>query len=84
MLEQRGRIFLSFKIKVAHSDTDNAQVSFVLLEVCQPVGATINFSKIARNQNQTILFLQKPLSLPLSPASKICLGCTTSFYFKMW
>ena len=44
-----------FYILVIH--TDNAQVIFVLIEVCQPGGAAINFSKIARNQNQTTLLL---------------------------
>ena len=37
--------------------TDNAQVIFVLIEVCQPGGFMINFSKITRNQNQTTLLL---------------------------
>ena len=32
---------------------DNAQVIFVLLEVCQPGGAAVNFAKIAKNQNRT-------------------------------
>ena len=35
----------TFYILVIH--TDNAQVSFVLIEVCQPGSAVINFSKIA-------------------------------------
>ena len=37
--------------------TNNAQVSFVLIEVCQPGGAAINFSKGTGNQNQTALLL---------------------------
>ena len=44
-----------FYILVIH--TDNAQMSFVPIEVCQPGGAAINFSKIAQNQNQTTLLL---------------------------
>ena len=36
---------------------DNAQVSFVLIEVCQSCDAVINFSKIAQNQNKTVLLL---------------------------
>ena len=42
-----------FYILVIH--TDNAKVSFVLITLCQPGGAAINFSKSLRNQNQTIL-----------------------------
>ena len=44
--------------------TDNAQVIFVLIEVCQPGGAAINFSKIAWNQNQTTLLLLKTFCYP--------------------
>ena len=40
-----------FYILVIH--IDNAQVIFVLTEVCQPGGAAINFSKIDRNQDLT-------------------------------
>ena len=52
-------------------NADNAQVIFVRIEVCQPEGAAINFSKIARNENQTTLF-KKPFVTPTS-ASEICL-----------
>ena len=45
-----------FYILVIH--TDNAQVSFVHIEVCQPGGAAINFSKIAQNLNQTTLLIK--------------------------
>ena len=44
-----------FYILVIHND--NAQVNFVSIEVCQPGGTVINFSKTARNQNQTTLLL---------------------------
>ena len=44
-----------FYILVIH--TGNAQMSFVLIALCQPGGAAINFSKSARNQNQTTLLL---------------------------
>ena len=44
-----------FYILVIH--TDNAQVSFVLIALCQPGGAAINFSKSPRNQNWTTLLL---------------------------
>ena len=44
-----------FYILVIHSD--NAQISFVLIALCQPGGAAINFSKSLRNQNQTTLLL---------------------------
>ena len=44
--------------------TDNAQVIFVLIEVCQTGGAVINFSKIAKNQNQTTLLLKKNFCYP--------------------
>ena len=44
-----------FYIPVIH--TDNAQMSFVLVALCQPGGAAINFSKSARNQNRTTLLL---------------------------
>ena len=44
-----------FECVVIH--TDNAQVSFVLVEVCQPGGAAIHLSKITQNQNQTMLLL---------------------------
>ena len=37
--------------------TDNAQMSFVLIALCQPGGAAINFSKSTRNQNRTTLLL---------------------------
>ena len=47
-----------FYILVIH--TDNAQVIFVLIEVCQPGGAVINFFKITRNQNQTAHIIKKP------------------------
>ena len=42
-----------FYILVIHND--NTQVSFVLIALCQPGGAAINFSKSHRNQNQTTL-----------------------------
>ena len=42
-----------FYILVIH--IDNAQVSFVLIALCQPGGAAINFSKSPQNQNQTTL-----------------------------
>ena len=38
-------------------NTDNANVSFVLVALCQPVCAAINFSKIL--QIQTLILLQK-------------------------
>ena len=63
-----------FYILVKH--TDNVQSIFVLIEVCQPGGAAINFSKIALDKNQTTLLLLKDLLLPLTSASKICLRCT--------
>ena len=44
-----------FYVLVIH--TDNAQVSFVLIALCQPGGAAINFSKSPRNQNWTTLLL---------------------------
>ena len=44
-----------FYILVIH--TNNAKMIFVLIGVCQQGGAVINFSKIARNQNQTTLLL---------------------------
>ena len=37
--------------------TDDAQVSFVLIALCQSGGAAINFSKSPRNQNRTTLLL---------------------------
>ena len=63
-----------FYILVIH--TDSAQMSFVLIALCQPGGAAINFSKRPRNQNWTTLLVWKNLSLPLTSASDICLGCT--------
>ena len=44
-------------LNVFYLQTNNAQVSFVLIEVCQPGGAAINFSKDTRNQNQTARLL---------------------------
>ena len=44
-----------FYIQVIH--TDNAKVSFVLIALCHPDGAAINFSKSPQNQNQTSLLL---------------------------
>ena len=44
-----------FYILVIH--TDNTQVSFVLIALCQPGGTVFNFSKSPRNQNQTTLLL---------------------------
>ena len=44
-----------YYILVMH--TDNAQMSFVLIALCQPGGTAINFSKSARNQNRTTLLL---------------------------
>ena len=46
-----------FHILVIH--TDNAQMSFVLVALCQPGGAAINFSQSPQNQNQTTLLLFK-------------------------
>ena len=54
------------------SNTDNAQLSFALIEVCHPGGFVIIFSKIAQNHNQTTLLFYKNLKLPLTSASKIC------------
>ena len=56
-------------------------MSFVLIDVCQPGGAAINFSKMAQNQNQTTFLLLKNLLLLLTSASEICLGCTV---LKLW
>ena len=44
-----------FYILVIH--TDNNNMKFVLIALCQPGGAAINFSKSARNQNRTTLLL---------------------------
>ena len=46
-----------FNILVIH--TDNAQVIFVLIEVCQPGGAAINFSKIALKSKSDNTFTSK-------------------------
>ena len=51
-----------YYILVMH--TDNAQMSFVLIALCQPGGAAINFSKSARNQNRITLLLQKTFRYP--------------------
>ena len=57
-----------FYIQMIHND--NAQVSFMFIEVCQPEGFARIFSKSPRKQNQTTLLLN--LSLPLTFASEIC------------
>ena len=44
-----------FYILVIH--TDNAQMSFEPIALCQPGGAAINFSKSTQNQNQRTLLL---------------------------
>ena len=44
-----------FYILLIH--TDNAQMSFILIALCQPGGVAINFPKSARNQSRTTLLL---------------------------
>ena len=44
--------------------TDNSQVSFGVIEVCQPDGGAIIFSKSLQNSNHTTLLIQKPFVPP--------------------
>ena len=51
-----------FYILVIHTDKD--QMIFEVIKVYQPGGAAINFSKNARNQNQTTLLVKKIFCYP--------------------
>ena len=61
--------------------TDCAQKKEFFIAHCQPGGAAIIFSKSARNEKQTALFIIKKLPLPLLSVSEILFGRTV---LELW